>query len=327
VFKHLRRLKYRVSEAWGFARYQKPHRFAVRIVSKIHNTTKQNVSVFVVLPIPGDTEAQRVHEEPTFSPNPEIIGSDERYGNGYAAWNIELRAGTVTELREYFIVRAVPQEGGVGRSSMEAYEGVPSSMKDAYLRPTPFTDSSDERVIAIAERVKKNETDPFRIARALNAYVVRHLDYGDPINGLYRSSEALERPRVDCGGFAALFVALSKAAGIPARIVSGCWAGSKKGGMHAWAEWMHPSGVWVPVDPATETLARAVRTKKSGHFGFIGSDRITLSHGDSIPIRHAGGIVTADILQHPAVFVNNEPAIRHGIATETQFIIPKIWRA
>jgi transglutaminase-like putative cysteine protease len=327
VLTQLRRLKYHVSEAWGFARYQRPRRFAVRVISKVRNQTKRSVSAFVVLPVPDDTEAQRVHEEPTFSPAPEFVGRDDLYGNRYAAWNLELRAGTVTEFRQYFIVRVSPHEGDIGRSSMEAYEGVPSAMKDPYLRPTPFTDSKDEQVIAIAERVRKNETDPFRIARSLNAYVVRRLVYGDPINGLYRASDALERPKVDCGGFAALFVALAKSIGIPARIVSGCWAGSKKGGMHAWAEWMHPSGIWVPVDPATESLARAARTKKSGHFGFVGSDRIALSHGDSIPFRHEGGVATADILQHPAVFVHNEPAHRFGIAAESQFVIPKIWRA
>jgi len=324
--KPLRRLKYRVSEAWGFSRYQKARQYAVRIEAKIHNPTPQSVFAFVVVPIPGSTNVQRIHDEPTFDPKPEMIGVDGVYGNRYAAWNVELRAGTVAEFREYFIARIAPHAVIARRASMGDYGRLSPQKIGPYLSKTPLTDSTDERIVSIAARVKKKETDPVAIARALNAYVVKNLVYGDPINGLYGSAEAFSRSRVDCGGFASLFVALAKAVGIPARIVAGFW-GAKSGGMHAWAEWMHPSGIWVPVDPAAESLARAARTKRSGRFGFVGSDRIILSHGDSIPILHAGDSAVADILQHPAVFVNNEPASRFGITAESQFIIPKVWRA
>ncbi len=326
-FPAFRRFTYRAAQAWGLSDFQKPRQYAVRIEAKIHNPTRSNVFAFIVMPIPGSTKAQQVHDEPTLEPRPELTGQDEKYGNRYASWNLELRAGTVTELREYFMVRVAPNAPQIRRTSMDEYERIPAHKIAPYLSPTPMSNSEDERVRTIAKRILKKETDPCRIARVLNAYVIRDLTYGDPINGLYSSSDALTRPRVDCGGFASLFVALAKAVGIPARIVAGCWAGSKNGGMHAWAEWLHPSGVWIPVDPATESLARAARTKKSGRFGFVGSDHVTLSIGDSIPIRHAGGTATVDILQHPAVFVGNERAERLGIFIETQFVIPRIWRA
>ncbi|MFA5750660.1 MAG: hypothetical protein WC895_05630, partial [Candidatus Shapirobacteria bacterium] len=110
------------------------------------------------------------------------------------------------------------------------------------------------------------------------------------------------------------------------RRVAGCWTRPREAKMHAWAEWLHPSGVWIPVDPAMESLARNGRTKRSGRFGFVGSDRIALSYGDHVPIGYGSHPVHADILQHPAVFVGGEKGSAHGVTAEARFIIPKIWR-
>ncbi|MCP4249619.1 MAG: transglutaminase domain-containing protein, partial [bacterium] len=52
----------------------------------------------------------------------------------------------------------------------------------------------------------------------------------------------------ECCDYSALFVALCRAAGVPARPVAGLWAqGPEK--WHVWAEFMLPGGEWIPVDP------------------------------------------------------------------------------
>ncbi len=62
--------------------------------------------------------------------------------------------------------------------------------------------------------------------------------------------EVIDRRRGDCTEHAALFVTLSRAAGIPAREVSGLLWVRELGafGGHAWAE-VALGGEWVPVDP------------------------------------------------------------------------------
>ena len=58
----------------------------------------------------------------------------------------------------------------------------------------------------------------------------------------------LEQGHGECTEYAALFVGLCRAAGVPARAVTG-FRGSKANDWHAWAEFMLPDGRWIPVDP------------------------------------------------------------------------------
>jgi transglutaminase-like putative cysteine protease len=67
--------------------------------------------------------------------------------------------------------------------------------------------------------------------------------------------EVFKSRKGDCGEHAALFVALARAAGIPARPVVGItyWPPGNGFGYHAWAEvWV---GQWIAVDPTQGTMA------------------------------------------------------------------------
>jgi len=136
----------------------------------------------------------------------------------------------------------------------------------------------------------------------INAYVIKNLEYGNPIEGLYILDDVLKNKKVDCGGFDVLFIELCKKAGIPARIISGFWAGYKENGMHAWVEIQLSSGEWIAADPSIEQLYSQGRTKKYAKLGFVGSDRIALSIGTDIPIQLKNKTVNVAILQNPLVF-------------------------
>lgn len=60
-------------------------------------------------------------------------------------------------------------------------------------------------------------------------------------------------------------------------------------------------GQWWPLDPSVESLRRHARTKKSGGFGQVGSDRIVVSHGCDLKLTVGDLSVEAPILQHPTV--------------------------
>ena len=281
----------------------------------------------IVLPIPVESKTQRLHDEPSFTPRPDVISMDRRYGNRVAIWNMELRAGTVIELKEHAIVRVEPHAPVIHRASMDEYARFPKKIAETYLVPTPSADQTDDRIRALADRARGRETDPVRITKNIHALLMRSLVYGDAIDGLYTAQDAMDRAKVDCGGFSTLFIALAKACGIPARLVSGCWTRPREAKMHAWAEWFHPVGLWIPVDTSIEWLAKRGRTKRSGRYGFVGSDRLTLSYGDDLPITHNGVSVHANILQHPAVFVGGEAGSQSGVTAEARFIFPKVWPA
>ncbi|MCO4772549.1 MAG: lasso peptide biosynthesis protein [Deltaproteobacteria bacterium] len=97
---------------------------------------------------------------------------------------------------------------------------------------------------AVPPRTNRRET-----VKVLAEYVRDYLEddrSAEPLD----LSEVIDRRRGDCTEHAALFVTLARAAGIPAREVSGLLWVEELGafGGHAWAE-VALAGVWVPVDP------------------------------------------------------------------------------
>jgi hypothetical protein len=116
----------------------------------------------------------------------------------------------------------------------------------AETRAYPIT---DPKVIALAkEAVADAKTPPDKVKRLVlfvNDFIDPKLTANAP--NLY---DLLERKEGDCKSYALLFTTLARAAGIPAREVSGLvYMGddAKAFGGHAWNE-VVLDGVWVPVD-------------------------------------------------------------------------------
>ena len=119
-----------------------------------------------------------------------------------------------------------------------------------YLKPTDFLQSDDPEVIKVAVRVVGEETDPHKAAGKLSDWV-----YGSIAKvftpAVSNASDTLKSLEGDCGEHAALFTALCRASGIPAREVAGLAYTDSGGGIlggHAWTE-IYAGGRWWTMDP------------------------------------------------------------------------------
>jgi transglutaminase-like putative cysteine protease len=112
-----------------------------------------------------------------------------------------------------------------------------------------FAPASSQGDSLTATRLTGNETSPCRMARIYYEYVNNYMDYR-PIDGVGGALFALKNGYGECGDYAALFVALCRASGIPARPVVGRWALPEDGDNHVWAEFYLQDVGWVPVDPS-----------------------------------------------------------------------------
>lgn len=117
-----------------------------------------------------------------------------------------------------------------------------------YLEKEPDIQTDDPEIIKRAGQLKKGVKNSFELAQKIMKWVY------DKMNKSYtptwsNASEAIRTMQGDCGEHAVLFVALARAAGLPAREVVGVmYLDDIQGfGFHAWAEvWL---GKWVSVDP------------------------------------------------------------------------------
>jgi len=90
-----------------------------------------------------------------------------------------------------------------------------------YTAPSEYVDSDHPAIRAFAEAMVSADASPLEKAQRyyLAAREIRYdydLDYGDP--EIYRASSVLKAGRAYCVGKAALFAALCRAGGIPARV-------------------------------------------------------------------------------------------------------------
>ena len=152
------------------------------------------------------------------------------------------------------------------------------------LEATPEVDWDHPDIRALAERIAGKTPGRWAAARKLSREVYRRIAkvYGESRD---RASEVLHTGRGDCTEHALLFVALARAAGIPARGVHGLvYANYGDGGAglywHAWAE-VKVGEEWIPVDPTfDEDVADAThialgRGTKVDAVGLIGSLSVT----------------------------------------------------
>ncbi|MFO0880672.1 MAG: transglutaminase-like domain-containing protein [Gemmataceae bacterium] len=119
-----------------------------------------------------------------------------------------------------------------------------------YTRSTPRLQSDQELVKNQARAIVGEEKNPTRAAQKIENWVYKTLrkSYSDNAE---TALEILDTKAGDCTEHALLFVALCRAAGIPAREVGGLayLRGFKPlFGWHAWAEF-HDGHQWVSVDP------------------------------------------------------------------------------
>jgi transglutaminase-like putative cysteine protease len=119
-----------------------------------------------------------------------------------------------------------------------------------WLAPEPLIQSHDPRIAAQARQIIQRERSPSRAAALLTQWVHQSLRRTTPAPGAGSAPSAvkvLAEKSGDCNEFTTLFVALARAAGLPARTVSGLIYLNGRFYYHAWPEVYLND--WVAVDP------------------------------------------------------------------------------
>jgi len=130
-----------------------------------------------------------------------------------------------------------------------------------WLKPSTLAQSDAPEIIKLARQIVGGETDSYRAASRIQAWVFRNVRK-KLVAALSNALDVLKHKKGDCSEHTILFVALCRAAGIPARQVVGIgYSPRMKGfGYHAWGEVY--VGKWVAMDPTWgENLADATHLK------------------------------------------------------------------
>lgn len=145
-----------------------------------------------------------------------------------------------------------------------------------YLRPEEHVQVDSPEIAALVDRLGANQGSVKQRLRAVYDYVAGLPQR--PFKGTTDALTALRLGEASCNGKSRLFVAATRAAGIPARLIGGfiMQAGDRRVS-HQWVE-AYVAGHWVPFDPTNR------------HFAALPENFLTLYYGDESLFRH-----TADI--------------------------------
>jgi transglutaminase-like putative cysteine protease len=98
----------------------------------------------------------------------------------------------------------------------------------------------DPALEAAAASLAARESDPWRLAEAINNWVYETMQYKSGVTTVATTAaEALKLRQGLCQDYSHIMLAICRLAGIPARYVSGHLLG--EGGSHAWVEALLPS--------------------------------------------------------------------------------------
>ncbi|MFY9225459.1 MAG: transglutaminase domain-containing protein [Blastocatellia bacterium] len=113
-----------------------------------------------------------------------------------------------------------------------------------YLGATSRINSTDPQIIELAKQIVGDDKDSRSVARKLGEWTYSNLKWKKVQSD---SVETLTSREADCFEHSELYVALARACGLPARVVTGAALSGGSFGSHAWVEVY--LGKWVEVDP------------------------------------------------------------------------------
>lgn len=164
-----------------------------------------------------------------------------------------LPGGSTQELRKVspdvadLTVRAISPAGAAPLQKKGS--DIPKAVAEAYLPPTSFIQSNDERVKSHARRAVGAEADPWKACVLMERYVFENVRKKNFSTLLASAAEVAQTLSGDCTEHGVLLAAMARAQGIPARVAVGLVyvPSSSSFGYHMWTE-VYVRGGWVPLD-------------------------------------------------------------------------------
>ena len=240
----------------GFGEYQL---FSFSLKYHLHNPGA--FSGLATIALPPDILARQEIIFESLEPAPQKIYTDED-GNYLADY--KLSGGQKLDIEFKGLARIFnqpinPREGG-------SFAKIPTPLIENYTKQQPFWEVDHPEIQNQAKVIVDRRKTVAENAWAIYDFVSQRLTYNKEVGASYTDRGgavlALNEPQnVVCMGFTDLFVALARAAGIPARELNGYaytsdnvlkplsieFRGSDV--LHAWPEFYDPHFGWVAVDP------------------------------------------------------------------------------
>lgn len=250
------------------------------------NTTQYNITqhLFLVNNGPGQPTKHNIWialinnmtpyqtvQELQITPETYQLMTDE-YGNQYAEFDLtEMPSGTSIEITIQYKLTVNELAYDLTHCAGE--------LPNIFNQPELHIESNNAQIIDLAQQLSADKISTCAKVEAFYNYIGNHLVYS--YNGKsWGAQAALGEMGADCTEYSSLLIALSRAAGIPARYIEGLHYFDSSSEVtarteHAWVEVYLPGVGWTPIDP---TLGRSSQNQ-ARYFGHHTPEHIIITRG------------------------------------------------
>jgi len=224
----------------------------------------------VFLAVPVEMNNQVLVAKPAYSPEPADFLTD-MWGQRVAHYRFtDLEAGEFTNVTMTNQVRLYRNRYYVFPDKVGAMKDIPGEISTLYLVDDAKFDLNNPIIRSAVAQAIGNETNPYWTARRIFNYVIEHLEY-ERVGGWNVAPAVLERGTGSCSEYTFVYIAMCRAAGIPARYAGAVTVrgddASYDDVFHRWVEVYLPGYGWIPVDPSGGDSEWPANRAKA--FGFL----------------------------------------------------------
>ena len=229
--------------------YTNPITHRITRTLTIQNETAHIDRIKVWMPLVVEWDSQRSMVTEGTTPSPNNMWMDPQYGSGVLFWEFrgEPDRGSSLIITDQFVYTCYEVNYDIDMDKIGTYDKLDTDYV-LFTSSGKYLEANDANIVETSKEIVGNEANPYVAAKSIYDWVINHMTY-QLVGGLKGAKFAYENGYGECGDYSALFVALCRANGIPARPVIGRWATSEAGDWHVWAEFYLPGYGWIPVDP------------------------------------------------------------------------------
>jgi hypothetical protein len=259
--------------------------------------TMLTADIHLAIPVNRDNQ---VIESMVLTPGYEVVTDRSRQQTAHYAY-ADVMAGNKVQAEMVTTARISEIRYFIYPDKVGGLEDVPADMPAAYYENNEKYQFDHPVITRALHAAVGDEKNPYWIARKIYNYLMDKMYY-EMAGGWNTAPTVLERGNGSCSEYAFVYIAMCRAAGLPARYVGAVVVRGDDDCMddvfHRWVEVYLPNYGWIPVDPSggDQELPR----NQANYFGH-------LSNRFLITTENAGGSATMGWTYNSNGFYSTEP--------------------